>query len=66
MKPAALENMDTLGAASVSARKLADLAAVVLGRPSVGLLSASAAEITFPMFNITTGGLWRVTGTARI
>ncbi|MET3722096.1 MULTISPECIES: hypothetical protein [unclassified Arthrobacter] len=53
MKPAALENMDTLGAASVSARKLADLAAVVLGRPSADLVSASAAQITFPMFSIT-------------
>ncbi|WP_427016288.1 phosphotransferase [Pseudarthrobacter sp. P1] len=65
MQAAILENMDALGAASVDAGKLASIAAAALGMPAVELLSASAAEITFPMFNMTTGGLWRVEGTAR-
>jgi hypothetical protein len=34
-----------------------------LREPAVKLLSARATEITFPMFNMTTGGLWRVEGT---
>lgn len=65
MQAAILDNMDALGAASVDARKLADIAAAALRSPAVELLTASAAKITFPMFNMTTGGLWRVTGTAR-
>jgi hypothetical protein len=65
MQAVIFDNMDALGAASVDAGKLADIAAATLGTPAVELLSASAAQITFPMFNMTTGGLWRVNGTAR-
>lgn len=65
MQAVSVENMDALGAASMDAGRLAAVAAAALGVPAVDLLSARAAEILFPMFNMTTGGLWRVEGTAR-
>ncbi|MFK0009673.1 phosphotransferase [Paenarthrobacter sp. NPDC090520] len=66
MKAAVLNNMDALGPAALDQGALAGIAAAALDAPSVELLSANASEITFPMFNMTTGGLWRVDGTARI
>ncbi len=64
MRAGSLEGLSALGAAAVSTSTMASLAAVALGEPSVDLLSASATEISLPMFNMTTGGLWRVAGTA--
>lgn len=65
MKAAMLENMNVLGLASVGAGELTGIAAAALQDPAAELQSASAREINFPMFNMTTGGLWRVEGTAR-
>ncbi|RKR18648.1 phosphotransferase [Arthrobacter oryzae] len=65
MLAAMLENMNLLGRDSVDAGKLAAMAAANLNEPAVQILSARATEITFPMANMTTGGLWRVEGTAR-
>ena len=64
MPAASLECLATLGAAAVDAGNLASIAAAALGQRSVKLVSARAAKIPFPMFNMTTGGLWRVSGTA--
>ena len=63
MQEAKLDNMKTLGAAEVDSATLAGIAAAALGEPVAEVLSAKATEITFPMFNMTTGGLWRVEGT---
>jgi hypothetical protein len=65
MKAPLLENMDALGAAGAEPDDLALLAAAALGERDVELLGARADAIEFPMFNMTTGGLWRVGGTAR-
>ena len=65
MVAATLENMNILGPASVAAGELAGIAAAALQDPLAELQSASATAINFPMFNMTTGGLWRVEGTAR-
>ncbi|MGA7205460.1 MAG: phosphotransferase [Specibacter sp.] len=64
MHEALVVDLDALGAAKTDAGKVAQVAAVALGRRSVELHTASAAEIPFPMFNMTTGGLWRVDGSA--
>lgn len=64
MAAGSCESLETLGAAAVDAGKLASIAAAALGQRSVELVSARAAKIPFPMFNMTTGGLWRVSGTA--
>jgi hypothetical protein len=58
-----LENMHALGAASPAAGQLAEIAALSLQEPGVELLSAGAAGLAGS--NMTTGGLWRVAGTAR-
>jgi hypothetical protein len=65
MQTPILENMDVLGAASPTAGQLAEVAAAALGMPGVELLSATAAGLAGPLSNMTTGGLWRVTGTVR-
>lgn len=65
MQAAVLNNMSALGAAEASRGELAEIAAAALGGARVELLSASAEEISFPLFNMTTGGLWRVEGAAR-
>jgi hypothetical protein len=65
MAAAVLENMDILGGAAPDAPELAVIAAACLGEPRVELLSASADELGAAVYNITTGGLWRVAGTAR-
>ncbi len=65
MQAASLDNMAARGAVSIDAGKLAAVAAAALGLPAVDLISASTAELPFPTFNMTTGGLWRAKGTAR-
>lgn len=65
MQTAVLTNMDCLGAAEASGDELAAVAAAALGEAGVELLSASAEELGCPAFNMTTGGLWRVEGSAR-
>lgn len=64
MDTARLTNLDQLGPASTTPAALADIAAAALGQPSVTLVSAVATVIEMPVFNMTTGGLWRVQGTA--
>lgn len=64
MCSAPLENMQVLGPASVDAGKLAVFAAAALQAPSAAIVSAGATEISMPLSNMTTGGLWRIKGTA--
>jgi hypothetical protein len=65
MMAAMLEKMNILGPACVDAGQLTGIAAAALQDPLAELQSAGATAINFPMFNMTTGGLWRVEGTAR-
>ncbi|MDN4642483.1 phosphotransferase [Arthrobacter sp. PsM3] len=60
-----LMNMDILAGADPGSAILAGIAAACLAEPDAELLSASAEELGPPAFNMTTGGLWRVCGTAR-
>ncbi|MEO6529420.1 MAG: phosphotransferase [Specibacter sp.] len=64
MDTARLTNLDQLGPASTTPAALAGVAAAALGKPSVTLVSAAATAIDMPVLNMTTGGLWRVQGTA--
>ena len=64
MPAGSLESLATLGSAAVDADKMASIAAAALGQRSVELISVGAVQIPFPVFNMTTGGLWRVSGTA--
>lgn len=59
-----LENFSILGPAAVDAATLTNIAALALRDPTAELRSARAQEIGYPVFNMTTGGLWRVEGTA--
>lgn len=65
MAAVVLDNMEILGAATVGLEDLAAIAAQCLGEPRVEVQSARAEEVGFPVFNMTTGGLWRVRGSAR-
>jgi hypothetical protein len=60
-----LESLDSLGTASLGAAELTLVVSAVLRAPVVELVSATATEIAVPLSNMTTGGLWRVEGTAR-
>jgi hypothetical protein len=64
MTAAVLDNMGILGVAVPEMQELAAIAAASLGESRVELLSADAAPLA-PVYNMTTGGLWRVRGTAR-
>lgn len=64
MYTARLEHLDMLGPASVDAGKLARFAADSLQLPEVKIRSARAVAIPVPFSNMTTGGLWRIQGTA--
>jgi hypothetical protein len=61
---AVLDNMEILGGAAPAPRELQAIAAERLGERTVDLLSADATALA-PVYNMTTGGLWRVRGTAR-
>lgn len=65
MQAPLLENMDLLGDAGAQPDDVAAFAAAALGEADVELLTARAEAIDFPMFNMTTGGLWRIGGTVR-
>jgi Phosphotransferase enzyme family len=60
-----LAERSPLGPADVSDHDLALMAAAALSESSVALLECSVTALDFPMFNMTTGGLWRVTGKVR-
>lgn len=54
-----------LGNAAPAATALAEIAAAALGSPGAVVESAQAAALPLAQLNMTTGGLWRVQGTAR-
>ncbi|MCU1573239.1 MAG: hypothetical protein JWO93_1321 [Micrococcaceae bacterium] len=60
-----LAQRSPLGPADVSDHDLALMAAASLSESSVALLECSVSALDSPMFNMTTGGLWRVAGTVR-
>jgi hypothetical protein len=60
-----LADMDILAGADPGPAALAGIAAACLAEPVVELLSVFAEELGPPVFNMTTGGLWRVGGTVR-
>ena len=59
------DGLQALGDAAPTTTALSGIAAAALGRPSAVVESAHAAALPLPQLNMTTGGLWRVQGTAR-
>lgn len=66
MNNAALVNLDILGPAAPTGSELGRIAGAALHLPPVEIGFANAAPIQVPLFNMTTGGLWRITGTAQM
>lgn len=60
-----LDNMAILGPAEPTRLELGRMASAALHEPSVAVEFANAVPVQVPLFNMTTGGLWRITGTAR-
>lgn len=65
MKTTDSDGLRALGDAAPTATALAGIAAAALGWPGATVESAHAAALPLPQLNMTTGGLWRVRGTAR-
>lgn len=59
-------NLDTMGAAAPDPETLAAVAAGALNASASTVLSVAASPIEMPMPNMTTGGLWRLQGTAAV
>lgn len=57
--------LQVLGDAAPAATDLNEIAAAALGFPRAEVESAHATALPVPQLNMTTGGLWRVQGTAR-
>lgn len=64
MQTAPFRDLGALGPAAVGPVKLAAMAAASLHEPTAEVLSVGVAEISGPLANMTTGGLWRVAGMA--
>lgn len=59
-------NLDIMGAAAPDSATLASMAAAALHVPQSTVLSVRAAPIEMATPNMTTGGLWRLQGTATL
>lgn len=57
--------LQVLGDAAPAATDLNEIAAAALGFPGAEVESAHATALFVPQLNMTTGGLWRLQGTAR-
>lgn len=66
METPRLASLDPLGPAAPNPAALAGIAASALQQSSVTGVVAGATAIEMPVLNMTTGGLWRVRGTASL